>query len=100
MDSLEISPDAMHDGLRQATSLGIISETDAKGIQAATGYTGARTWLPHFCRDSGMVHGMADRLHTSKKARIEMLGNGQVPLQAALAWLLLAEGEDADADLP
>jgi hypothetical protein len=29
-----------------------------------------------------------------------MLGNGQVPLQAALAWLLLAEGEDADADLP
>ena len=68
----------------------IAGSTDAQGRQEPrNGSTGSRgdgigwwTVEPRVCR---VVDGLAARAH-----RIRALGNGQVPLQAAVAWKLLA----------
>ena len=72
-------------GLESATLQKILSEDERQAINIVTGHTGARDWNkinPGVCR---VVHGMANRGH-----RIKALGNGQVPLCAAAAWLILA----------
>ena len=71
--------------LESATLQKILSEDERQAINFVTGHTGARDWNkinPGVCR---VVHGMANRGH-----RIKALGNGQVPLCAAAAWLILA----------
>jgi len=57
-------------------------------IIAARDFTGCGSWLPI---DAGIC-GMVDRL-ADKVDRIKTCGDGQVPLQAAVAWLLLNDGE-------
>jgi DNA (cytosine-5)-methyltransferase 1 len=81
---------ALRDRLQVAVQQGWVSETDAESIQASARYTGEYDWLP---TDSGVLRvvlGMADQFHSNKGARIKALGNGQVPLQAAAAWVMLA----------
>ena len=64
-----------------------LSEADANAIETAAGYTNTYRWSPPDAGVCRVVDGMADRIH-----RIKALGNGQVPLQAAAAWIILGEG--------
>lgn len=53
-------------------------------IKGVANHLGIQYWNPLDSSLCGMVDGMANRKH-----RISACGDGQVPLQAALAWLLL-----------
>jgi len=64
------------------------SNTDG-AIRHAQQYTGCHDWLPIDSRVLRMDDGMADILDSNKAQRIAACGNGQVPLQAALAFILL-----------
>lgn len=70
------------------------SNIDAEAIKAAARYTAAYSWSPPNAGFCGMVDGVADQLDSvfrgSKRHRIAAASNGQVPLQAAAAWLILA----------
>lgn len=76
------------DGLRQrlqnAVQQGGLSTADAETIQAAARYVGAHDWSPPDIGLCRVVDGMASRMD-----RIKCAGNGQVPLQAAAAFLSL-----------
>jgi len=61
------------------------SEETFNTIIAARDFTGCSNWLPIDAGFCGMVDGMADKMD-----RIKTCGDGQVPLQAAVAWALLA----------
>lgn len=61
------------------------SEETFNTIIAARDFTGCSNWLPIDAGVCGMVDGMADKMD-----RIKTCGDGQVPLQAAVAWALLA----------
>ena len=61
------------------------SEETSDTIIAARDFTGCSNWLPIDAGFCGMVDGMADKMD-----RIKTCGDGQVPLQAAVAWALLA----------
>jgi len=70
---------------------GAISEKETLRVtHTIRGCTEARAWpAPYFglCR---MVHGISGRVDRPPRgSRITMLGNAQVPLQAALAWITL-----------
>ena len=54
-------------------------------IIAARDFTGCGNWFPIDAGIFRMVDGMADKMD-----RIKTCGDGQVPLQAAVAWALLA----------
>ncbi len=83
--------DNMRQRLQVAIQCGGICQADADAIQAAAGYTGAYHWSPP---DSGicrMVDGMAYPMDgKSKGVRIREAGNGQVPLAAVAAWIILS----------
>jgi len=77
--------DSMRIRLQIALQQGGLSEAEAVTIQAAAGYTGAFHWSPPDLGVLRVVDGMASRVD-----RVSAAGDGQVPLQAALAWLILS----------
>lgn len=80
------SADRLRERLQGAVQRGGLSETDAATIQAAAGYVDAYDWAPPDAGVCRVVDGLAHRMD-----RIKCAGNGQVPLQAAAAWLILAQ---------
>lgn len=73
------------DSLERSVSLGL-SAPDAEAITAAAAYTDKPTWSPPDAGLRRMVDGAADRVD-----RIAACGDAQVPLQAAVAWMLLTQ---------
>ena len=71
--------------LERAFELGGLSDFDAEAIAVAGAYTWAFGWSSPDAGVFRVVDGLADRLD-----RIKTCGDGQVPLQAAVAWALLA----------
>ncbi|GLT22658.1 hypothetical protein GCM10007933_21180 [Zoogloea oryzae] len=71
--------------LQVAVQRGGLSPADAAAIEAAARHTGAYDWSPPDAGLCGVVDGVANRMD-----RIKCAGNGQVPLQAAAAWLILS----------
>ena len=82
--SIKTFVDACSSRLQIAVQQGGISETAAKTIEAVTRYTSTYGWNEIDSGVCGMVDGVS-----AKMERIKGLGDAQVPLQAALAWLLL-----------
>lgn len=65
----------------------IISNADIQdSVAAATLYTGAHDWIPPHAAVCGVVDGPTHRMD-----RIAACGDAQVPLQAATAFILLAQ---------
>lgn len=77
-------PDRLRNRLESALQRGGLREADASAIQAAARHTGAYDWSPPDLGVCRVVDGMASRMD-----RIACAGNGQVPLQAAAAWIAL-----------
>lgn len=73
------------DSLERAFELGGLSDIDTEAIAVAGAYTGVVNWSPPDAGVRRVVDGVADRVD-----RIKTCGDGQVPLQAAIAWALLA----------
>lgn len=88
----EASPaDALRYRLERAIQCGGLSAADAAAIEAAAGYTGAFHWSPPDLGICGVVDGVALALDgNTKQARIKAAGNGQVPIAAAAAYLILS----------
>ena len=83
--------DALCQRLQISVQRGGLSEASADSIQAAAGYTGAYHWSPPDAGICGMVDGLAPQMDgCTKGSRIKACGNGQVPLAAAAAWLILS----------
>lgn len=83
--------DTLRDRLQRAARQGWLQETDADTIEAAARYTSAFNWSQIDAGVCGVVHGLAHPMDGAPKTqRIKALGNGQVPLQSAAAWLILA----------
>lgn len=80
------SSDALCHRLQRAVQRGGLSETDAATIQSAAGYVGAYDWAPPDAGVCRVVDGLANRMD-----RIKCAGNGQVPLQAAAAFMILSQ---------
>ena len=89
-DCIASAADDLCNGLQRSVQRGWLSAADAAAIEAAARYTGAYHWAPPDAGICGVVDGLADQLDgNSKMARIHACGNGQVPLQAAAAWVML-----------
>ena len=73
------------DRLERAFELGGLSDLDAEAIAVAGAYTNTFNWASPDAGVRRVVDGMADRVD-----RIKTCGDGQVPLQAAVAFALLA----------
>ncbi len=73
------------DRLERAVELGGLSNLDAEAIAVAGAYTNTFGWASPDAGVRRVVDGMADRVD-----RIKTCGDGQVPLQAAVAFALLA----------
>ena len=73
------------DRLERAVELGGLSDLDAEAIAVAGAYTNTFGWASPDAGVRRVVDGMADRVD-----RIKTCGDGQVPLQAAVAFALLA----------
>ncbi len=82
--------DALRLRLEIAIQRGGLREAEAETIHAVARYTGAFNWSPPDAGFCGMVHGVSDRMDKGKA--IKALGNAQVPLQAAAAWMILMHG--------
>ena len=96
-ESTNHAPDSLLNRLEIAIQQGRIRQAEADAIQAAAGYTGAYgwNWPQTECGLRGMVDGISDPLDGNTKGnRIKALGNAQVPLQAAVAWMMLANGKE------
>ena len=93
-DKIKIAADTAGEGLEKCVRKGILSEVDYKTITSVEQYVGARGWNEIDLGICRVVHGMANRGH-----RIKALGNGQVPLCAAAAWLILAGQIDHIGDV-
>jgi len=90
-ESTDNAPDALRDRLQGAVQQGWLSAADAVAIEAAAGHTSTYGWSPVDAGVCGVVHGLADPMDGAPNTqRIKALGNGQVPLQSAAAWLILA----------
>ena len=90
---IEAPADTLCQRLQIAVQRGGLSETSAATVQAAAGYTGAYHWSPPDAGICGMVDGLAvEMVGCTKGERIKACGNGQVPLAAATAWIILSEG--------
>lgn len=76
--------DDLRHRLQVAVQRGGLSLADAETIEAAAGYVGAYDWSPPDAGVCRVVDGLAARMD-----RIKCAGNGQVPIQAAAAWLAL-----------
>lgn len=83
-ESQNETPDTLRDRLQISVQQGWLSETDGETIQAASGYCGEYGWNPTNSDVCGVVYGISPKMES-----IKGLGNAQVPLQAALAWVLL-----------
>lgn len=77
--------DHLRHRLQVAVQRGGLSAADAETIEAAARYVGAYDWSPPDAGICRVVDGLASRMD-----RIKCAGNGQVPLQAAAAWLALS----------
>jgi DNA (cytosine-5)-methyltransferase 1 len=75
------------DSIERAFKLGGLSDLDAEAIAVAGAYTKTINWSSPDAGACRVVDGLADRVD-----RIKTCGDGQVPLQAAVAWALLAWG--------
>ena len=76
--------------LQIAVQCGGLSKASAEAIEAAARYTGAYHWSPPDAGICGVVDGVAAEMDgNGKGARIKACGNGQVPLAAAVAWVIL-----------
>jgi DNA (cytosine-5)-methyltransferase 1 len=87
--------DTLRDRSEIAVQRSGVSSADRDAIEAAARYTGAFDWAPPDAGLCGMVDGVSARVQ-----RIKGLGNAQVPLAAAAAWIALGGGEimiDAEA---
>ena len=83
--------DTLRHRLQIAVQCGGLSEASAATVQAAARYTGAYHWSPPDAGICGMVDGMAVKMDgCTKGSRIKACGNGQVPLAAAVAFILLS----------
>jgi hypothetical protein len=81
----------MRQRLQIAVQRGGLREAEIDAIHAAAGYTGAYHWSPPDCGICGVVDGVAVEMDgNTKSERIKAAGNGQVPLAAAAAWMILA----------
>lgn len=93
-DSAEAFADTFCIGLQRAVRCKVLSNIDAGAIEAAARYTAAYSWSSPDAGFCGMVDGVANQLDSvfrgSKRNRIAAAGNGQVPLQTAVAWMILA----------
>lgn len=84
--SIEASAaDDLRNRLQSAVQRGGLSESDAATVEAAARYVGSYNWSPPDAGVCRVVDGLASRMD-----RIKCCGNGQVPLQAAAAFLMLA----------
>jgi len=83
--SNEDAANALRYRLQVAIQQGGLSAAEAETIEAAARYTGAYYWSPPDAGVCRVVDGLANRMD-----RIATCGDGQVPLQAAVAWALLA----------
>lgn len=91
-DGFDENADTLRQRLQIAIQCGGLPQEGAETIQAVAGYTGAYHWSPPDSGICGMVDGLAAPMDGNpKSARIKALGNGQVPLAAAMAWVLLSE---------
>lgn len=72
--------------LQSAVQRGGLSAADAAAVEAAARYVGAYDWSPPDAGVCRVVDGLAHRVD-----RIKCAGNGQVPIQAAAAWLMLSK---------
>ena len=81
--------DGQSTGRQQEAGRAQVDVQTLAAIRAAEDYTGIHNWPPPDAGVRGMVHGLARRQYPSNRERIAMLGDGQVPLQAAAAWLTL-----------
>ena len=75
------------DRLERAFELGGLSDLDAEAIAVAGAYTNTFSWSSPDAGVCRVVDGVANRMD-----RIKTCGDGQVPLQAAVAFALLAWG--------
>lgn len=69
-----------------------LEPVDKRTIEAIAQYTERYGLFRPDTECSGMVDGMANKLHKAK--RIKALGNGQVPLQIATIFKILMEGQE------
>ncbi len=82
--------DCLRHRLQIAVQCGGIQPAEAASIEAAARYTGAYHWSPPDAGICGVVDGLAAPLDgNTRRERIKAAGNGQVPIQAAAAWLIL-----------
>ena len=79
------APDTYKGGC-QAGDMAYLGRDEAQTIYSACGFTGQESWWPVDAGIRGMVDGVPGKMD-----RIAMLGDSQVPLQAAVAWLLLIQ---------
>jgi DNA (cytosine-5)-methyltransferase 1 len=83
--------DIVSERLQNARRIKGIFKASLDTIEAVIRYTGAWNWSPVDAGICGVVDGVAYPLDGNPKTkRIMACGNGQVPLQAALAYILLA----------
>lgn len=82
---IEVAADAMRNGLQISVQRGRLSQADSETIQAVARHTSTYHWSQINADVCGVVHGISNKSH-----RIKALGNAQVPLQAAAAFLILA----------
>jgi len=91
-NTIEVGRQQRSDQSREAgfwrSQLAHCAEETTETIIAARDFTGCGNWLPIDAGICRVVDGMADKVD-----RIKTCGDGQVPLQAAVAWLLLNDGE-------
>lgn len=73
------------DALERAVKDWGMERDSAESIAIAGAYTGIPNWSPPDTGVCRVVDGVADRVD-----RVKTCGDGQVPLQAAVAWALLA----------
>lgn len=82
--------DCLRHRLQVAVQCGGLQPAEAASIEAAARYTGAYHWSPPDAGICGVVDGLAAPLDgNTKRERIKAAGNGQVPISAAAAWLIL-----------
>lgn len=90
-DGCNDAADRLRHRLQIAVQCGGLQPAEAVSIEAAARYTGAYHWSPPDSGICGVVDGLADPLDgNTKRERIKAAGNGQVPIAAAAAWLILA----------
>tara|TARA_R100001163_G_scaffold57933_1_gene46059 strand:- start:25385 stop:26239 length:855 start_codon:yes stop_codon:yes gene_type:complete len=78
------APDTLRTRLQEPVQRGALEAEERDTIEAIARHTGAYDWAPAYSHGGGMAHGLSAKSH-----RVRALGNAQVPLQAAAAWLAL-----------